>query len=139
MFAHPALLATALLLWAAPHAVTATSSVSYLNLTDKRDAREFFASGGKTHRFDRVHLHLSASVVHARPMKVIRNRRGHKRYLFRNRSVPLVVQPGNVYVRKIRQRTRPGDSICVKGTVNREPQGGKDRYALFVHSVKKTE
>jgi hypothetical protein len=113
------------------------SGVSYRSLTAPEEAREFFATGGRAWRFERVHIHLPASVLHAEPMKVVPTKNGGKCLLYRNRSVPLVVDPGNVYVRKIRQRTAHGDTICVKGTVNREPLGGKDRYALFVHTVKK--
>ena len=118
-------------------AAPAPSEVSYRSLTKPQDEAAFYKSGGRSHRNRRVHLHVPAARLHAKPKQILRTSKGGRLFLFANRSVPLVVFPQNIYFRKILQRTGPGDRICVKGTVRSEPLGGEGRYSIFVKTLKK--
>ncbi len=115
-------------------AVPARADVSYRSLTRKERAERFFRRAGEGYRGMRVHLHLPARAVLAKPERV-RTRRGLL-FLFPYRTVPLVFSPRSVYLRKIRQRARRGERVCVKGTVRDDPRD-PGRRALWVHTVKK--
>jgi len=117
-------------------AAPAHGEVSYRSLTRPKDEAAFYKCGGRSHRGKRVHLHVPAGRLRGKPKRIVHGARGGRLLLFENRSVPLVVSPGNVYFRKILQRTGPGDRICVKGTVQTEPLGGKGRHAIFIHTLK---
>ncbi len=112
------------------------SGVSYSKLTDPAIERAFYASQGKDHRGDRVHLHVKASTLLGDPESEVKTPRGGRLLRFRNKSVPLIVAPGNTYYRKILQRTDRGDRICVKGEVRADPGAAGDRLAIWVHTLK---
>ncbi len=118
-------------------ALTAFSGVSYTKLTDPTVERAFYAACGKHHLGDRVHLHVTANTLLAGPDEEVRTPRGGKLALYRNKTVPLVVDPGSVYLRKILQRSDSGDHVCVKGDVRKDPSAGGERCAVFVHTLKK--
>lgn len=111
-------------------------TVSYKKLTDPKDEQAFYRCGGSSHRGSRVHIHVPAARIHAKADRMVLDRHGRKALVYRNRSVPLIVAPGNVYLGKAKQRTVPGDMLCVKGEVGAEPMGGKGRFAIFVHTIK---
>ena len=116
---------------------TALPGESYLSLKKKEDETAFYRCGGRSHRNRRVHLHVPASVIRKKPQKIRTSRSGGRVLLFANRSVPLVIRPKNIYFRKILQRAKSSDQICVKGTVGAEPLAGPGRHAIFVKTLKK--
>ena len=111
-------------------------TVSYKKLTAPKVESAFYRCGGKSMAGKRVHIHVPAARIHAKPDRIVSSRKGHRRLVFKNRSVPLVVSPGDVYYRKALQRTTSGDMLCVKGTVKRAPLGGAGEYAIHVHTIK---
>jgi len=124
-------LATALLA-----ATPASGDVSFRSLTKKDDAARFYARGGRGFEGRRIHIHVPANNVLAKGTSV-RRPKGGRVVRFENRSVPLVVNPKNVYFRKILQRAKAGQNVCIKGTVRRDPAGGGGRLALWIHTIKR--
>lgn len=112
--------------------------VSYRSLTKKEEEAAFYADGGRRFRNKRVHLHVPAARFLAKPTPV-QTKDGRRILVLKNKSVPLVVSPRNVYVRKIRDRVDGSDRVCVKGTILPHPDGEPGKYALWVHSVKKAQ
>ncbi|MBL8768445.1 MAG: hypothetical protein JNL94_13810 [Planctomycetes bacterium] len=112
--------------------------VSYRSLVDPAAAKAFYADGGASRLHQRVHVHVPAERVLARAEAVVDTAWG-RMLVIRNRSVPLLVSPGDVYFRKIRQRVVAGDTVCVKGVVKPDPRGQPGRSALYVHQLKKAD
>lgn len=119
-------------------ATMAAAPVSYRSLVDPAAAKAFYADGGASRLHQRVHLHVPAERVLARPETVVDTRWG-RMVVLRNRSVPLLVSPDDVYYRKIRQRVSSGDTVCVKGVVKPDPRGTPGRAVLYVHQLKKAD
>lgn len=113
-------------------------SVSYRSLVEPDLAKAFYSEGGKPYRNQRVHLHVPASRLLDECERTA-SVGVTKWVVFANKSVPIVASPTNVYLRKIRDRAERGDTLCIKGIVNTEPHGGKDRLALWLHTVKKAD
>lgn len=125
----PVLLSSFLLLPESP------AGVSYRRLKGDKETA-FYQSGGRTHRNQRVHLHVQAQRLLGKPEKIIPLRRGGRLLRFKNRSVPLLLSPRNIYFRKILQRAKPGSTLCVKGTVRAAPMASPGDLALYVKVVK---
>jgi hypothetical protein len=117
---------------------TALAPVSYRSLVDPAAAKAFYADGGIHRLHQRVHVHVPAERVLARSDAVVDTAWG-RMLVLRNRSVPLLVSPGDVYFRKIRQRVDAGDTVCVKGVVKPDPRGLAGRAVLYVHQLKKAD
>lgn len=120
-----------------PEGLLGGRSLSYRNLTHEETSREFYRSAAQDYEGKRVHVHVPAHRILGVPKRTAPGRAGGTLYVFENQSVPLVVDPRSVYYRKIVERVRKGERVCVKGEVKKEPKGGKDRLALWVHSVKR--
>ncbi|MBK6939962.1 MAG: hypothetical protein IPH13_07120 [Planctomycetes bacterium] len=119
-------------------ATMAAAPVSYRSIVDPAAAKAFYADGGASRLHQRVHLHVPAERVLARAETVVDTAWG-RMVVLRNRSVPLLVAPGDVYFRKIRQRVNSGDTVCVKGVVKPDPRGTPGRTVLYVHQLKKAD
>ncbi len=115
----------------------AGAGVSYRSLTREKEAAEFYRSGGRAFLNQRVHLHVPASCFHKKPSRTVPSKGGGHYHVYENRTVPLIVSPRNIYLRKIVQRAGQGDLVCVKGIVRSEPLSGKGRFAVFVTTLKK--
>lgn len=116
--------------------VLIASSISYRDLTTPSKLKAFYDCGGRSHSGDRVHLHVPAARLLAAP-KIAETPAGQRLLVFKNETVPLLVAPGSVYYRKLKDRVDPGDRVCVKGKVSQQPLAGKGRCAIFVHTLKK--
>lgn len=112
-------------------------SLSYRNLSRDDLAREFYREAASGWEGKLVHLHVPAKRVLGTPTRIVPNPRGGKLYVFENQSVPLVVDSGSIYYRKILDRVTLTERVCVKGVVKKEPAGGKDRLALWIHTLKR--
>jgi hypothetical protein len=118
--------------------LAAASPVSYRSIVDAADAKAFYAEGGKGRLHQRLHLHVPAATLLARADGVADTKWG-RMLVLKNRSVPLLVSPGDVYFRKIRQRVESGDTVCVKGVVKPDPRGDVGRCVIYVHQLKKAD
>jgi hypothetical protein len=114
-----------------------SQSLSYRNLTGQEESRAFFRNAAHGYDGKLVHVHVSAKRIHGDPARIARTSKGARVFVFENQSVPLVIHPTSTYYRKILERTAPSERVCVKGEIRAEPVGGKDRLALWVHSVKR--
>lgn len=112
-------------------------TLSYRNLTAREPSLAFYRSAGRSYKNQRVHVHAAAARLLGKPSRIVTSGTGAKLYVFENQSVPIVVSPHDVYFRKILERTKVGDRICVRGIVRTEPKGGKDRLALYAHTIKR--
>ncbi len=110
--------------------------VSYRSLTKKEEESAFYTDGGRRFLGKRVHLHVPAARFLAKATAV-QTKDGRRVLVLKNKNIPLVVHPRNVYVRKVRDRVDGSDRVCVKGTVLPHPSGEPGRYALWVNTAKK--
>ncbi len=113
------------------------TTLSYRNLTSPESAQALYRSGGASNKAQRVHVHVPATRILAKPSRIAKTKLGQEVWILENQSVPLVVAPDSVYFQKILARAEKGERVCIKGEIKDEPAGGKDRLALFVHQVKR--
>lgn len=112
-------------------------TVSFKSLTSKEDAKAFYADGGKRYAGKRVHIHVPASCIHEKPLRSLVTKGGVRYLVFKNRNVPLAARANDVYLRKARQRTTTKDTLCVKGTVEKDGAENATGYVIRVTRVTK--
>lgn len=125
-----------LLLALVPLAGDPYATVSYRSLTDAGAEAAFYRSGGRDFLNQRVHLHVPAARLCGTPEQAVLTASAGRKLVFKNKSVPIVVDPGNVYFRKAVQRAAGKGLLCVKGVVRSDPNGAAGRTALYLHTVK---
>jgi len=120
------------LLLAAAGPAAGTSGRSILS---KKKLEEFFATGGRAYEGRKVHIHLSASLLKKKG-KTVRLSGGRIALVFENKSVPVLINPRNIYFRRLKRKKDVTGLLCIKGHVYRPDWDLKGRCFLWVDVIK---
>jgi hypothetical protein len=105
------------------------------SILSKKKLEEFYAAGGRNHAGKKVHIHLSASLLKKKG-KTLRLPGGKIALVFENRSVPVLVNPRNVYFKRLKRKKDVTGLLCIKGRVIRPAWDLKGRCFLWVDVIK---
>ncbi len=111
------------------------SEISTRSILNKKSLKEFYATGGKKYIGKRIHIHLPATIL-KKKAKRVRLRGGKAALQFENKSVPLLVNPRNIYFKRLMRKKKVDGLLCIKGYVYRPDWDLKGRSFLRVHSIK---
>jgi hypothetical protein len=107
-----------------------------LRIVSPEDRRTFYRTGGREQVGQRVHLHVEAEILRAKP-RTFRGSDGRDWLEFENRTVPLVVDPSSPHWVQVKRHLAGAGEFCLRGLV-RVPEGDERRRAHFyVETVKR--
>lgn len=113
--------------------------LSYRRITMKDKLRKFYQTGGKSYYGKRVHILVSADVFR-REHKIVQDPKGRPLYLFKNKTVPILVRPSNLYykrlLRKLAWQKKKIQTVSVFAKLIRPSWDLKGRNHLFVYKLK---
>ncbi len=115
--------------------LSGTSETSYRRITTKDKIKKFYAEGGKNHLGKRVHIHIESSVL-KKKAKRTRIPGGRIVLIFENRSVPIMINPRNLYYKTLKRKKKVTGLLCIKAAVIRPDWDLKGRCFLYVHKIK---
>lgn len=111
------------------------SEISTRSILNKKSLKEFYTTGGKKHVGKRIHIHLPSTIL-KKKAKRVRLRGGKAALQFENKSVPLLVNPRNIYFKRLMRKKKFDGLLCIKGYVYRPDWDLKGRCFLRVQSIK---
>ncbi|MHC4945183.1 MAG: hypothetical protein ACYTG7_19375 [Planctomycetota bacterium] len=113
--------------------------LTYRRITMKEKLKKFYKTGGKAYHGKRVHILLSAEVFR-RPHKVIVPKKGAILHCFPNKTVPVLISPKNLYLKRLKRKLAwQKDKIkivSVFGKIVRPDWDLKGRYHLYIYKIK---
>jgi len=113
--------------------------VSYRRITMKEKLKKFYCSGGRAYLGKYVHLLVPADRFRKEPQEV-KGEEGERLLVFANQSVPLLVNPANLYHRRLMKKLdwqkKRIHTVSVFGKVVRPSFDVKGRCHIRVHKVK---
>jgi len=115
--------------------LTGGSETGNRTILGKKSLKEFYASAGKKHVGKRIHIHLPSAVLKKKPKRV-RLRGGKAALQFENKTVPLLVNPCNIYFKRLMRKKKVTGLLCIKGYVYQPDWDLKGRCFLRVQSIK---
>jgi len=111
------------------------AQASSRSILSKKELKEFYATGGKNHAGKKVHIHLSASLLKKKG-KTVRLPGGRIALVFENKSVPVLINPRNIYYKRLKRKKDVKGLLCIKGYVYRPDWDLKGRCFLRVEAIK---
>ena len=110
-------------------------SATNRSILSEKKLKEFYATGGKGYVNCNVHIHLDASILRKKP-KNTRLPGGRILLQYKNGSIPILVNPRNVYYRRLKTKKKITGLLCIKGYVYRPEWDLKGRCFLRVKVIK---
>jgi hypothetical protein len=113
--------------------------LTYRRITMKEKLKKFYRTGGKAYHGKRVHILLSAEVFR-RKHKVIVPKKGAILHCFPNQTVPVLVSPGNLYLKRLKRKLAWQKNkikiVSAFGKIVRPSWDLKGRYHLYIYKIK---
>lgn len=113
--------------------------ISYRRITMKNKLKKFYQDGGRKYYGKLVHIYIPAGVFKKEP-KIMKGKRGNLLLCFKNKSVPIIVSPKNLYykrlMRKLGRKNNRIETISVYGKIIRPSWDVKGRCHLKVFKLK---
>jgi hypothetical protein len=135
-------------LWCLFAALPITCQVSdrelgYRRITMKDRIKKFYHSCGKTHLDKKVHILIPAAVFRKDP-QVIRRPGGVLWKVYENKTVPVIVSPANLYLKRLdkafqkekKRKKKKIATVSVLGKVIQPTWDLKGRCFIMVHKIK---